>query len=89
MSEIRIPGYCEGSDLGGEPVNWLIVDRETGARRVEANPNYVPSAPPTELELAEWELADAEWRLGEAKAAVARLREDFSERSSVIPQDLA
>lgn len=73
MSEVRIPGYVQGSDLGGEPINWLVYDTETKERRTEWNPNYVPPSPPTELDLARWAVEEAEQELAEARAHLASL----------------
>ncbi len=71
MAEVRIPGYEEGSDLGGEPANWLIYDTETKERRYELNPNYVPPPDPTELELAERDVWNAKQKLANAEAHLA------------------
>lgn len=71
--EVRIPGFAEGADLGGEPQSWLIWNTATGERRVEMNPNYVPPPPPTELELAREDVWDLEQRLASARAYVADL----------------
>lgn len=41
---LRIPGYREGAQIGGEPDNWLLVDKRTGERLgVEWNPKRQPS----------------------------------------------
>lgn len=70
---VRIPGYAQGSDLGGEPINWVVYDTETKERHTEWNPRYVPPPPPTELELAQWAVDEAEHELAEAKAYLAEL----------------
>ena len=74
MSIVRVPGYTEGSDLDGEPVNWLVLDTVTKERHLEWNPNYVPPTPPTELELAQWAVEEAERDLAEAQAYLADIK---------------
>lgn len=68
MSIVRVAGYSQGSDLTGEPVNWLIFDTETKERRIEWNPLYVPPPPPTDLDLARWAVEEAEHELREARS---------------------
>lgn len=76
MAELRVPGYSEGSDIGGEPVNWVVYDTETNTSHTEWNPNYVPPPPPTEIEQAEQEVYEARLRLAAAETYLKALRND-------------
>lgn len=80
MSEVRIPGYTQGADLGGEPANWVVYDTETKEQRVEWNPLYVAPPPPTDLELAQWAVDAAEHELAEARARLADLERPKEQR---------